>query len=235
MSVEVDEASEVRSLLDGVRGVLFDFDGPVCRLFPNGSSRRVADEVRTLVSEAGADGLLTAAEERDKDPHAVLRAVHRAGWDDTDLVGTLEETVTEGELYAARQKPELTPDAGRLIRRLAERGLGLAVVTNNSARAASYYLDSKKLRGCFTAVHGRTRDIDRMKPDPDVVNRALDSLGLFSHEALMIGDSRVDAEAAEKAGVLFVGYGRNKRKEADLRRAGAKWVLSSYARLLDEE
>ncbi|MEV6169055.1 HAD family hydrolase [Streptomyces sp. NPDC051954] len=235
MSAEVDEASEVRSLLDGVRGVLFDFDGPVCLLFPDGSSRSVADEVRTLVSEAGADGLLTPAEKQDKDPHAVLRAVHREGADDKDLVGTLEEKVTEGELEAARRKPDLTQDVDRLIRQLDGRGVGLAVVTNNSAEAASYYLKSQDLRDCFTAVHGRTRDIDRMKPDPDVVNRALDSLGLCSHEALMIGDSRADVEAAEKAGVLFVGYGRNHRKEADLRRAGAKWVLSSYARLLDEE
>ncbi|WP_230396547.1 HAD family hydrolase [Streptomyces blattellae] len=235
MSVEADAVSDVRSLLTGVRGVLFDFDGPVCRLFPGDSSRPVADELRALVSRAGAYSLLSEEEERDKDPHAVLRAVHRARWDDAALVRVLEKTVTKGELYAARRKPELTPGADRLIRGLVGRGLRLAVVTNNSARAASYYLKSTGLRGCFAAVHGRTRDIDRMKPDPDVVKRALGSLGLCSHEAVMIGDSPADVGAAERAGVGFIGYGRDDRKESELRTAGAKLVLSSYARLLDED
>jgi HAD superfamily hydrolase (TIGR01509 family) len=235
MSVETDVVSDARSLLTGVRGVLFDFDGPVCRLFPGDSSRPVADELRALVSRAGADSLLTEEEERVKDPHAVLRAVHRERRDDADLVGALEKTVTEGELYAARREPDLTPGVDRLIRELVGRGLRLAVVTNNSARAASYYLRSKGLLGCFAAVHGRTRDIDRMKPDPDVVNRALHSLGLRSHEAVMIGDSPADVGAAEKAGVGFIGYGRDDRKESELRRVGAELVLNSYACLLDEE
>jgi HAD superfamily hydrolase (TIGR01509 family) len=110
----------------------------------------------------------------------------------------------------------------------------LAVVTNNSARAASHYLEAKGLLGCFDAVHGRTRDLDRMKPHPDIVRRALVSLGLGSEEAVMIGDSPVDVAAAREAGVGFIGYGRNELKESRLRWAGAGVVVDSYALFLEE-
>ncbi|PKT69821.1 HAD family hydrolase [Streptomyces populi] len=225
---------DVRTLLAGARGVLFDFDGPVCRLFPEGSSGPVADELRELVAREGARGLLTAEEAGDKDPHAVLRAVHRGRHGHEGLVAVLEELVSVRELEAAR-KAWPTPDAARLIRMLAGRGLRLAVVTNNSSRAASFYLESKGLRGFFDAVHGRTRDVHLMKPHPDVVVRALRSLGLRPEDTVMIGDSPADVGAAARAGVRFVGYGRNLHKESELRDAGAAVVLGSYARLLDEE
>ncbi|MCX4990058.1 MULTISPECIES: HAD family hydrolase [unclassified Streptomyces] len=233
MAVDVDEIEDVRALLATARGVLFDFDGPVCRLFPDDSSLPVADELRELVAREGARGLLTAGEARDKDPHAVLRAVHRGRRGHEGLVGVLEERVSVRELDAARRAMP-TPDAAQLIRTLSGRGLRLAVVTNNSSRAASYYLESHGLRGCFDVVHGRTRDVHLMKPHPDVVIRALRSLGLRPEDAVMIGDSPADVGAAARAGVRFIGYGRNARKESGLRDAGATVVLSSYALLLDE-
>ncbi|MFD3501697.1 HAD family hydrolase [Streptomyces sp. NPDC058678] len=233
MAVEVDAVRGGGALLSGVRGVLFDFDGPVCRLFPNGSSLPVADELRALLARAGAKQLLTAREEQGKDPHAVLRAVHRASPEREDLVDALEEHVSVREVAAAH-KAWPTPGAAELIRRLSQRGLRLAVVTNNSARAASSYLESHGLQGCFDVVHGRTRDLDLMKPHPDVVVRALRSLGLRREEAVMIGDSPADVNAARRAGVRFIGFGRNSHKESELRGAGAPVVLNSYAVWLDE-
>ncbi|MFB7332830.1 HAD family hydrolase [Streptomyces adustus] len=240
MAVEVEDTTDVRSLLAGARGVLFDFDGPVCRLFPGGSSRPVADALRTLVAEAGVAHVLTPEEAADKDPHAVLRAVYRAQRDRRlprragDLVRALEDRVTEGELDAVRRGAWPTPGAAELIRRLSVRGARLAVVTNNAARAAAYYLEREGLRGCFDAVHGRTREVERMKPDPYVVERALASLRLRREEAVMIGDSPADAIAARAAGVPFIGFGRDLRKQSELRGAGAALVVDSYALFLDE-
>ena len=46
MAVDLDGVTSVRNLLAGARCVLFDFDGPICRLFPDGSSKPVADQLR---------------------------------------------------------------------------------------------------------------------------------------------------------------------------------------------
>ncbi|GHE31868.1 HAD family hydrolase [Streptomyces capitiformicae] len=232
---EIDEAWD---MLASARGVLFDFDGPICRLFPDGSSRGVADGLRELVAEHDLSDVLTEQARTDKDPHVVLRTVHgaREGRDLKELVERLETQTTVGELAAAEKasytRKSHTPDADRLIRLLAGMGARLAVVTNNAESAADCYLRARGLREHFAYIHGRTTNPDLMKPHPDVVLRALRSLTLPAREAVMIGDTPTDVEAAAMAGVRFIGYGRNAEKRTRLRRAGAKVVLGSYAPLL---
>jgi HAD superfamily hydrolase (TIGR01549 family) len=233
MAVEAGTKSGGRSLLSGIHGVLFDFDGPVCRLFPDGSSRPVADELRDMLAREGVKGLLTAGEEQDKDPHVVLQAVHRARPKRDRLVRAMEEHVSLREVMAADEALP-TPGAEELIHRLWKNGLRLAVVTNNSPRAADHYLRNWGLRDHFTAIHGRTPDPDLMKPHPHVVLRALRSLDLRPEQSVMIGDTPTDLEAARHAGVRFIGYGRNELKRQRLRDAGAQVVLGAYAPLLDE-
>ncbi|NGO43332.1 HAD family hydrolase [Streptomyces ureilyticus] len=235
MVVDLAGLTEARERLAAARGVLFDFDGPICRLFPEGVSVHVADELRRTVDDFGAGNVLAARERTDIDPHVVLRAVHRAAQRDRGLrglVAELEKRVTDGEL-AAVPSAWGTPGAEDLIRTLFEQGRRLAVVTNNSPRAASAYLEDKGLCGCFETIHGRTNDPGLMKPHPHVLTRALRSLDLAPEDAVMIGDTATDVEAADRAGVPFIGYGRNARKESGLRGAGASLVLSSYGPLLD--
>ncbi|GAA2481139.1 HAD-IA family hydrolase [Streptomyces longisporus] len=248
MAFERDDIVGARELLksaapaegpSGRRCVLFDFDGPICRLFPDDSSMRVADELRKTIAAARLTHVLTAYERTHKDPHVVLRAVHRAGRERhleniTGLVRTLEAQVTKGELEAV---PDALPTehADELIRRLTERGFSLAVVTNNSPLAADRYLRSRKLEDCFDTVQGRTADPDLMKPDPDVLHRALKILGVAPKDAVMVGDTPTDFQAAVRAGgIAFIGYGRNEEKRARLRDAQAKPVIGSYAPLLEE-
>jgi HAD superfamily hydrolase (TIGR01509 family) len=221
------------ALLSGIRGVLFDFDGPVCRLFPGESSRPVADELRDLLRRAGAKQVLTARERDHKDPHVVLQAVHRVSPWREDLIDAMDRHVSSREVDAAR-KAETTPGVVELIRRLAKNGFLLAVVTNNSPRAADRYLRDLGLRDHFAAIHGRVLDPELMKPHPDVVLRALRSLDLRPEEAVMIGDTPTDLEAARQAGVRFIGYGRNEAKRKLLRDSGAAVVLGAYAPLLHE-
>ncbi|MFD8741209.1 HAD family hydrolase, partial [Streptomyces sp. NPDC059618] len=50
--------------------------------------------------------------------------------------------------------------------------------------------------------------------------------------ALMIGDTPSDFLAAREAGVPFLGYARNERKEKTLRGAGATAVVNSLETVL---
>ncbi|MFJ2263948.1 HAD family hydrolase [Streptomyces sp. NPDC087844] len=239
MAADIDEVRDVRGarrVLANARCVLFDFDGPICRLFPENRSRPVADELRRKTDEFGAGDVLTANERAVKDPHVVLRAVQRAGRNRAvpGLLETLEELVVAGEVKAARTAWP-TPDADTLIGLLSRRRTRMAVVTNNSPLAAETYLGRKNLLHHFAVIEGRSSDPSRMKPDPDVVFRALRGLGLRTEDAVMIGDTGADVEAAGRAGVSFIGYGRNPEKSGRLREAGATVVLGSYAPLLQQE
>jgi HAD superfamily hydrolase (TIGR01509 family) len=56
-------------------------------------------------------------------------------------------------------------------------------------------------------------DIPRPKPHPDVLLKILSHFNILPHQALYVGDSQVDAEAAAAAQIPFVAY-RNKKLPA---------------------
>ncbi|MFE9170641.1 HAD family hydrolase [Streptomyces kebangsaanensis] len=226
-----NEAGELWELISRARVVLWDFDGPVCGLFAGHSSERVAAELVRGLESRGPRGLLTERERESLDPLAVLRAVGRRH-PGSDLVAGLEARLTQEEMRAA-SSARPTPYADALIRAWAARGSRLAVTTNNSPLVVRKYLDSRGLAPCFDPhVYGRTRDLERLKPDPYCLNRALNATGAAPGRALMIGDTPSDHEAARRAGVPFLGYARNARKEKLLREAGATVVVESLEPVL---
>lgn len=226
-----EDAGGIRTLTSSVRFVLFDFDGPICRLFAGLSAERVArDQVRWL-EEHGLHGLLSEQEREQPDPYAVLRAVDRRR-PRSDLVAELEEWLTQQELNAvASAWPTAYVDP--LIRTWSAIGAHLAVTTNNSPRAVSRYLGSRDLLDCFVPhVYGRTQNLRLLKPHPHCVERALNAMGADKGATLMIGDAPSDCLAARQAGVRFLGYARNGRKAQLLREAGAEFLVSSLEPVL---
>ncbi|WP_312885834.1 HAD family hydrolase [Streptomyces physcomitrii] len=225
-------SESLRALVAAARFVLFDFDGPVCRLFAGHRAEQVAAEQVRWLEERGLRGLLTAEELTEPDPQSVLRAV-AARHPKSDLVAELEERLTQQELKAvATAWP--TPYADPLIRTWRATGVPLAITTNNSAKAARGYLEGRGLAECFSPhFYGRTEDLRLLKPDPHCLRRALNALGAEPSAALMIGDTPTDLRAAERAGVSFLGYARNEDSEGRLREAGAEHLVSTLQPLLE--
>ena len=56
---------------------------------------------------------------------------------------------------------------------------------------------------CFQAIVGG-RDVTNLKPHPEGLLKILDAIGVAPEGSLYVGDSLVDAEAAQRAGVDFV-------------------------------
>lgn len=224
--------ADLRELFDSTTCVLFDFDGPVCRLFAGYPADGVAVGLVGWLRRQGRADLLSEDDARSGDPHAVLRAVALTA-PGSDFLAALEDQLTEHERRAT-ETAEPTPDADELIHTLRSRGYGLAITTNNSAAIVERYLTTRGLVDCFEShLHGRTGDLLRLKPDPDCLLRALDSTGVAAGRALMIGDTPADCVAARKAGVAFVGYARNDRKRELLLGAGATTIVPSMRPLLD--
>ncbi|MFC8825021.1 HAD family hydrolase [Streptomyces sp. NPDC057137] len=224
--------SDLRELFDSATCVLFDFDGPVCRLFAGYPAEGVAADLVGRLRGQGREGLLTEDEARSDDPHAVLRAVALTA-PGSGFLAELEAELTRHELLAT-ETADPTPAADELIHDLQLRGYGLAITTNNSASVVERYLTGHGLVDCFGHhIHGRTQDLLRLKPDPDCLLRALDSTRVVAERALMIGDTPADCIAARKAGVAFVGYARNEAKRDLLLSAGATTVVASMGLVLD--
>ncbi|MFJ4711621.1 HAD family hydrolase [Streptomyces sp. NPDC088785] len=226
-----ESRAELIALVRGARHVLFDFDGPICRLFAGRPARNIARQQVSWLERQGLGHALTDAERRDPDPHNALRSLGQQR-PASDLVAEMEKRLTEEELRAvATAWP--TPFADPLIRTWSAMGVRLAIATNNSPEVARLYLEGRGISACFEPhLYGRTQDLTLLKPDPYCLNRALNALGASPATALMIGDTASDLLAARAAGVAFLGYARNETKRGELEGAGAAHVVGSLGEVL---
>lgn len=99
----------------------------------------------------------------------------------------------------------LNPEAHPALDGLKARGLKRAVVTNTQASLAGIVLRTVGLEASLEACVAVAPPL-REKPAPDLIVKALDLLGLSPHEALMVGDTDYDRQAAEAAGTPFLRY-----------------------------
>jgi HAD superfamily hydrolase (TIGR01509 family) len=127
-------------------------------------------------------------------------------------------------------------DARRLIEDLHARGHRVLLASSAKEQELDHYLELLHAR---ELVDGWTSsaDVQATKPAPDIVQVALDRAGAAADEAVMVGDSPWDAEAAARAGVSTIAVMTGGFSEEELKDAGASAVYQSVAELrkdLDE-
>ncbi len=94
------------------------------------------------------------------------------------------------------------PAAAPVLERARAAGLRTAVVTNTPTGLAREIVAAARLEP--EQVIGGS-DVPRPKPAPDMVLRACVLAGVLPSEAVMVGDSAFDREAAASAGTRFIG------------------------------
>jgi HAD superfamily hydrolase (TIGR01509 family) len=118
--------------------------------------------------------------------------------------------------------------ARELIEDLRAGGRKVVLASSAKEQEVDHYLDLLDAR---ELVDGWTTsaDVENTKPEPDLVHAALDQLG--GGDAVMVGDTPWDVEAAEKAGVPTVAVLTGGFSEQELREAGAAAVFTSIVEL----
>jgi HAD superfamily hydrolase (TIGR01549 family) len=126
---------------------------------------------------------------------------------------------------------EAIAGASELIADLSEAGAAVVIGSSATAKECDHYVE---LLGAGDRIAGATTsdDAERTKPDPELVEVALDKFG-SGGPALMIGDSTWDVKAAEAAGIPTLALLTGGFSEAELREAGATDVAVSIAELRD--
>ena len=151
--------------------------------------------------------------DRDTDADADLRAAHSA------LYAT----------YWSRLRP--LPGAADLLRACKERGLAVVLASSadepefNALRAA---LDAEDAIDAATFAG----DVESSKPAPDLIQAALDRVGVPAQEAVFTGDTVWDVQACQKAGVPCIGLLSGGISRDELVAAGAAEVYPGPADLL---
>ena len=86
-------------------------------------------------------------------------------------------------------------------------------ISTNRSDTMGPVLSEHGLEGYFDIVVS-CLDVKHPKPDPESVIKILDHFGLTPHQAIYIGDSEIDEQAAKAAGIPLVAY-KNPALSAD--------------------
>jgi HAD superfamily hydrolase (TIGR01509 family) len=150
-----------------------------------------------------------------------------------EIESRLGDSIREAEGEHYRQLiGEVQPMEGsrRLIEDLKDAGNAVVLASSAKEWEVDHYLellDAKELVDDWTT----SDDVEKTKPEPDLVHAALDKVGGTAEDALLIGDTVWDVEAAHRAGVDTLAVRTGGFSEAELTDAGAREVFTSVEEL----
>lgn len=135
----------------------------------------------------------------------------------------------ESALYLSAMRAVAPLEGARdLIELLRRRGHAIVLASSAKAQEVDHYIDLLDAR---SRVDGWTTsaDVERTKPQPDLVQAALEIVD--GGPAVMVGDTPWDVEAAARAGVETIAVRTGGFSGAELKDAGAVCVFDSIVEL----
>lgn len=122
------------------------------------------------------------------------------------------------------------PDILHLLEELKARGIQTAIVSNKLDSAVKE-LNASFFAGYTKTALGEMEGVAK-KPAPDMVDKALQELGVRKEQAVYVGDSDVDIETAANAGLPCISVTWGFRGEQFLKDHGARVLIKTPLELL---
>ena len=204
--------------------ILFDLDGTLIDSAPD-----IRASTNILLAKGG-HAELSLDEVRSMIGNGVKKLVQRAfaardvALDDAELNATTDSMM---KIYGDHLVVHtvLMPHADRLIRSYHAMGTKLGIVTNKPEGFSSQIVDHFALSDMIDIKVGGDTGPDR-KPAPDMLFYALKQLGLDVSQALFVGDSPADIDAARAAGMTNIAV-RGGYTNVPVEELGADMVIDS--------
>jgi phosphoglycolate phosphatase len=230
--------------------ILFDLDGTL--VDDRERSRRLAESrMEAMISRAGREAAETWARLSGVDPEsltvdkdgplskaprredltvaAVALYQHGHPWHGARELSKIIYDEAD-EIQRRRYTPRFFPGAREALERLRSTGFRLGVATNGEAGLARGVLEKLDALGLFDVVAGADM-VNEGKPAPDMIILACELAGAPPEKTVYVGDQPTDAQAAGRAGVVFiVGVGGSELLDAGAD-AGADAVVDFVSEL----
>lgn len=189
--------------------VVFDLDGTLLD-----TRQAMMDTINMLLNEQGRPSV--GVDRIGNATHQGLSAMLHAALSATGplparpMLQQLECLLRERYLAAAGSTVQCFAGARELLDSLRVRGAWLAVCSNQDEHSVRRLLGIFGLLEQFDQIVGGDT-LSQRKPDPMPLHWLMNAAGCVSGSMLMVGDSEVDAQCAERSGITMVlmthGYG----------------------------
>ena len=220
------------------RLLLFDIDGTLLRCGPQVRPLFVGALEEVYGAYDGLDGYEFGGK---TDPRIVLDLVTAAGLDRRSVLprlGRMRDLYVERlEAGLDRERMCLLPGVVDLLDRLSRRDdLALGLLTGNWSGGAAVKLSRFDLGRFFSFGAFGDDGVDRRELVPVALHRATEATGLrFAPEdVLVIGDTVLDVDCAQAAGIPSLAVATGWTDAARLHEAGADWVFSDLVEAAEE-
>jgi HAD superfamily hydrolase (TIGR01549 family) len=151
-----------------------------------------------------------------------------------ELIGEESDEVKQAwkkEFHAMADEIRAFPGASDLLRAVARRGPAVVLATSSEEDDLELLLDALDAGEAISAVTS-AGDVDEAKPEPEVFETALGKAGVAAGDAIVVGDTVWDVEAARRAGLDCVCVLTGGIARPQLEDAGAVAVYASPEELL---
>ena len=112
-----------------------------------------------------------------------------------------------------------------------DHGLQLAICSSRGRPTLEGFVQTFRLQSYFSTIVS-ANDVQHHKPHPEPVQHILQQLHIPAEEALVVGDASYDILMGRNAGCRTCGVTYGNQSAAELRAAGANYLIDDFADLL---
>ncbi len=210
-----------------IKAVIFDLDGTIATF--NLDYKTVRAEARAhLIKNGVPASLLEVNENIFEMLNKAQLYLQNQGKPDAIMEQLRRETLSiaeEYELEAAAQT-SLLPGATETLKALKQVGLKIGLCTINSEKSMNTILRRFNLAEYFDAAVPREK-VNYIKPHPEHLKTVLEALNAAPQEAVVVGDSAVDMQAAKDLKAIAVGLPTGVSTQEQLVNSGANYIITS--------
>jgi phosphoglycolate phosphatase len=175
-----------------IRGIIFDFDGTLI------DSYEAITESLNAVRASFSMPALPVSEVKGMVGHGLEHLIAGAVGSGRVDEGVRLFRQTYGAICERTTK--ILPQVKETLEQLDRRGYVMAIATNKPSYFARDILRALEIDHLFAEVLG-PNDVEKAKPDPEMIEIILMRLGLSSEETAYVGDMLLDIEVGRRAGV----------------------------------
>jgi HAD superfamily hydrolase (TIGR01549 family) len=213
-----------------IRAVIFDVDGTLVTF-----TFDIAGTRRALIGELISRGYSTSDLTTTTLTQVILDSAKEqieSGRVNDDYQALRSRVFSMLDRFELDSAKEAKPILGTLntLKGLRLSSIRLGALTNSGRAGATRVLKKGGLMNVFELILTRD-DVPAMKPKPDGILKALDLLNLSKDELLTVGDSVIDIQAADAAGVRVASVATGNYSRERLVSEGADLIMSSISEL----